>query len=223
MEERRAPSARRAVAGTVAAVCAVGAAAAFWPFLRHGLRGSAPFVAASDRLVAKQVEAVASMNPRAKGRMVDLGSGNGALVVVRTDFFCFCFLMDGDKAFAKRFPEMECIGVDNNVWLTLVSRWRARGLKNARFRKRNLFKFDVSSCDVVLACLVPSMMAQLGAMLRNAAKPEAIIVCARFPLENGIKAEITLPGGPVDGVWIYRGRQMVIQSASNSSSVPLKN
>lgn len=61
------------------ALCFAGAV--FWPFLRHGLRRTAPYVAASDSLVEKQIRAARDLLDAENFSMVDLGSGDGALVL----------------------------------------------------------------------------------------------------------------------------------------------
>ncbi len=132
---KRKKSSLLVVAGSLGFVGAL-----FWPFLRHGLRRTAPYVAASDSLVAKQVEAAKLLWKTDEAVMCDLGSGDGELVL----------------AFASAFPQAKCIGVENNPWLTWLSRYRAaaRRLKNASFQTGDLYKLPISNCNMVLACLV---------------------------------------------------------------------
>lgn len=59
------------------------AGAVFWPFLRHGLRRTAPYVAASDSLVSKQLQAVRELGlADSSFKMVDLGSGERCMPCV---------------------------------------------------------------------------------------------------------------------------------------------
>jgi hypothetical protein len=58
--------------------------AVFWPFLRHAMRRTAPYITASDSLIQKQISLVEQMSKRSNFSMVDLGSGDGALVLVNS-------------------------------------------------------------------------------------------------------------------------------------------
>lgn len=116
---------------------------------------------------------------------VDLGSGDGQVVL----------------AVAAAFPSISCVGVENNAWLVLASRWRARHLPNASFVQNDLYRVKLDNYDVIFVCLVPSMLARLEASVANL-NPSPLVISARFPLPNKTPSQI-IAGGPISGVWTY--------------------
>lgn len=106
--------------------------------------------------------------------------------------------------------------MENNPWLVALSRFRAASqrLGNASFRTGDLYKYPVATSDVVLACLVSSMLPDLEAKLEREARPGTLVLCARFPLPTmSHSLVLELPGGPVDGLWCYK-LQSKVQSSS---------
>jgi hypothetical protein len=94
------------------------------------------------------------------------------------------------------------MGVENNPWLTLAARIRGRRLPNARFVTGDLYRHPIDKNDVVLACLVPSMLPGLEAKFAREAQAGTLVLSARFPLPTMV-AHHQSPGGAVDGVWCY--------------------
>ncbi len=97
------------------------------------------------------------------------------------------------------------MGVDDNPLLVWAARWRARRLRNARFFRGDLFSCPLASdSDVVLVCLVPAMMERLSATTLTQLRKNTLVLSARFEIPDMVALECVLPGGPIDGVWLYR-------------------
>lgn len=172
-------------AGILSAGVAVGSLA--WPFLRHGLRRTAPYVAASPRLVERQISTIPTSKKDAPLSVIDLGSGDGSVLA----------------EFAKAFPKWKNFtGVDNNFVLIASSALRYRRDDRIKFRVGDLFATNLAPYDVILVCLVPSMLPQVEQMLEKTAKSGALVICSRFALPTW-KPTNVLDGGPIDGVFVY--------------------
>ena len=175
------------IVGTVGVI-----ALAAGPFLMHGFRRTAPYVAASPSLLKKQISIVSEHLRNSKtASMIDLGSGDGSVVF----------------SFAKAFPMWQKLcGVDNNWVLVASSTLRNRDAR-VSFRVGDIYRQpDLSEFDALAVCLVPSMLSSVETMLQERAKPGALVICGRFPLPNW-KPIQTLPGDAVDGVWVYKVAQ----------------
>ena len=124
-------------------------------------------------------------------RLIDLGSGNGCLVV----------------AAAQALP-VRGVGVELNPWLVWWSRWqafRAGVSKYCSFQVRDLWSTDLSQYDTIVVCGVPDMMPPLADKLRHEMKPDAILIAGRFKMESWTPTHTLLDSSSdaVDGVWVY--------------------
>ncbi len=177
--------------------------AVFWPFLRPALRRVAPYMPAGDALVRNAVHAVRTHGPTTPGALVDLGSGDGVVVIE-------C---------ARQLPGWRFVGVEDNQWLVLASRWRSRGLP-INYHTGDLYKHgwvvlvlmnvllltpstDLSRYSVIFVCLVPSMLSGVEERALASAAPGTLLLSARFPLPN-FKPIDVYAGGPVSGLWVYK-------------------
>eukprot|EP00013_Stygamoeba_regulata_P010434 CAMPEP_0177686266 /NCGR_PEP_ID=MMETSP0447-20121125/33476_1 /TAXON_ID=0 /ORGANISM="Stygamoeba regulata, Strain BSH-02190019" /LENGTH=418 /DNA_ID=CAMNT_0019196375 /DNA_START=66 /DNA_END=1319 /DNA_ORIENTATION=- len=193
------------------------------PFLLPGLRRlSAPFVAANDHLIGNVARALPG-DPKRK-LFVDIGSGDG------------CIVVDVAKETGIRG-----VGIENNPWLVLASRWRARREKvseRVSFKRQDLWKADLSQYDVLCFVLVPDMMEELERKLHREMKPSAYAIAGRFPLATwphldthallsavgDIPDEPLEQGGPIDGVWVYRKPDKVQPAvADDALATPLSH
>lgn len=150
------------------------------PFLRR-YGGNAPYLSSSPlaiRTVLQVCSAVATEKKR-KVRMVDIGSGNGELVVEAAKL------------------GLECEGYELNwilVLASLVRAWAAGPEVEARFHWKNLWGANLSSFDVVVVFGVPEIMAKLQARFVKDLKPGTVVCSNQFPLpiwvpfkeENGV-------------------------------------
>nr|XP_005899666.2 PREDICTED: protein FAM173B isoform X1 [Bos mutus] len=169
------------VGGTLVAVYAVAT-----PFVTPALRRIClPFVPATT----KQIENVVKMLECRRGALVDIGSGDGRIVI----------------AAAKE--GFTAVGYELNPWLVWYSRYRARreGVQaSARFYISDLWKVTFSQYSNVVIFGVPQMMAQLEKKLELELQDDARVIACRFPFPHWTPAQVT--GEGIDTVWAYDAR-----------------
>ncbi|XP_012373273.1 protein FAM173B [Octodon degus] len=162
------------------------------PFLTPALRKVClPFVPAT----AKQIENVLEMLRARRGSLVDIGSGDGRVVI----------------AAAKE--GFTAVGYELNPWLVWYSRYRAwrEGVHgSATFYISDLWKVSFSQYSNVVIFGVPQMMPQLERKLELELAGDARVIACRFPFPHWTPAHVT--GDGVDTVWAYdastfRGRE----------------
>ncbi|MEK7608946.1 MAG: class I SAM-dependent methyltransferase [Patescibacteria group bacterium] len=130
---------------------------------------SAPFLPSYRRQKRKILEPLFELARSAPGnKFVDLGSGDGRVVM---EFACRGF---------------DSWGVEFNPALVLWSRARIKlaGLKNAHIIKKNFWKIDLASFDIVYIYQLTSVNALLADKFKKELKPGALIISAGFFLPN---------------------------------------
>ncbi|XP_037765991.1 adenine nucleotide translocase lysine N-methyltransferase isoform X4 [Chelonia mydas] len=108
-------------------------------FRRVPLKLQVPYVPSS----AKQVENVMSLLKGRSGKMVDLGSGDGRIVL---------------EAYKRGFRP--AVGYELNPWLLRLSNyraWRAGCYGKVFYHRQDLWKVNVSDCNNVSVFLAPSV------------------------------------------------------------------
>uniref|UniRef100_A0A8C2S6S7 ATP synthase subunit C lysine N-methyltransferase n=1 Tax=Capra hircus TaxID=9925 RepID=A0A8C2S6S7_CAPHI len=169
------------VGGTLVAVYAVAT-----PFITPALRRIClPFVPATT----KQIENVVKMLQCRSGPLVDIGSGDGRIVI----------------AAAKE--GFTAVGYELNPWLVWYSRYRAwrEGVQaSARFYISDLWKVTFSQYSNVVIFGVPQMMAPLEEKLELELQDDARVIACRFPFPHWTPAQVT--GEGIDTVWAYDAR-----------------
>ncbi|KAM4689403.1 ATP synthase subunit C lysine N-methyltransferase isoform 1-T2 [Discoglossus pictus] len=167
-----------AVGGTLVALYAIAT-----PFVAPALRKVClPYVPATTT----QVENVLKMLQSRTGRVVDIGSGDGRIVI----------------AAAKK--GFQAVGYELNPWLVWYSRYRAwrEGVHhNARFYISDLWKVSFSQYTNVVIFGVPQMMPQLEEKLQIELEDRARVIACRFPFPHWVPDNIS--GEGVDTVWTY--------------------
>lgn len=137
-----------------------------------------PFVPSSDESANQML---ALMKKYKIKRVLDMGSGNGKLVILLTK--------EGYQA----------TGVELNPWLVFKSRraLRKAGLKDkASIRWGNFWSFKIDNYDAVTLYLVPHILPRLEKKLKKELKPGSYIVSNYFtmpsikPLQKTTKASI---------------------------------
>ncbi|XP_028833901.1 protein N-lysine methyltransferase FAM173B [Denticeps clupeoides] len=166
------------VAGSVAALYA-----AAGPFVAPALRRVClPFVPATPA----QVENVLKALQARSGSLVDIGSGDGRIVI----------------AAAKN--GFQAVGFELNPWLVWYSRYRAwrEGVRHSTsFYISDLWKVSFSQYTNVVIFGVPQMMDQLENKLQRELQSSAKVVACRFPFPTWVPDSIT--GEGIDAVWTY--------------------
>ncbi|XP_058536077.1 ATP synthase subunit C lysine N-methyltransferase isoform X1 [Ochotona princeps] len=162
------------------------------PFVTPALRKIClPFVPATP----KQVENVLKMLQCRSGSVVDIGSGDGRIVVAAA------------KAGFRAF------GYELNPWLVWYARyqaWRAGVHGSTKFYISDLWKVTFSQYTNVVVFGVPQMMLQLEKKLELELKDDARVIACRFPFPHWTPECVT--GEGIDAVWAYdasafRGRE----------------
>ncbi|EHB05072.1 Protein FAM173B [Heterocephalus glaber] len=173
------------VGGALVAVYAVAT-----PFITPALRKIClPFVPAT----AKQIENVMKMLRHRRGSLVDIGSGDGRVVIAAAE--------EGFTA----------VGYELNPWLVWYSRYRAwRAGSSATFYISDLWKVTFSQYSNVVVFGVPQMMPQLEKKLEQELEEDARVIACRFPFPHWTPDHVV--GAGVDTVWAYdmgtlRGRE----------------
>ncbi|XP_013370444.1 PREDICTED: protein FAM173B isoform X2 [Chinchilla lanigera] len=187
LERPGAGSSQRSGWGLVLTGVAGGALVAVYavatPFLTPALRKVClPFVPAT----AKQIENVVKMLRLRRGSLVDIGSGDGRVVI----------------AAAKE--GFTAVGYELNPWLVWYSRYRAwrEGVHgSATFYISDLWKVSFSQYSNVVIFGVPQMMPQLERKLELELEDHARVIACRFPFPHWTPAHVT--GDGADTVWAY--------------------
>jgi len=154
------------------------------PFVLPALRRVClPFVPATTTQVAN-VRAALKGN---QGKLLDIGSGDGRLVV---------------EAARMGFKST---GVELNRWLVYYSRvsaWREGVRSNTNFLRHDLWKHDMSGYNNVVIFGVEQMMPELEAKLTRELGPGARVVACRFRFPTW--TPVREIGSGVDTVWTYQ-------------------
>ncbi|NXG42671.1 F173B methyltransferase, partial [Psilopogon haemacephalus] len=175
------------VGGTLLALYAVAI-----PFVTPALRKVClPFVPATST----QIQNVLKMLESRSGSLVDIGSGDGRVVI----------------AAAKK--GFKAVGCELNPWLVWYSRyraWRDGVHQNTKFYISDLWKVSFSCYTNVVVFGVPQMMPQLERKLEEELEHNARIIACRFPFPSWIPDHTA--GEGTDTVWVYdlkhsRGRE----------------
>ncbi|XP_077172496.1 adenine nucleotide translocase lysine N-methyltransferase isoform X2 [Paroedura picta] len=152
-------------------------------FRKVPLKLQVPYVPAS----VKQVENVMSLLAGRSGKMVDLGSGDGRIVLE-----------------AHRRGFRPAIGYELNPWLLRLSSyraWKAGCYGEVSYRREDLWKVDLSDCGNVTVFLAPSVLPLLERKLLAELPEEARVVAGRFPLPNW--ASTSTAGDGLNQAWAY--------------------
>lgn len=154
-----------------------------------GFMHSSPPVPSCGKVKKAMMEDAASYLAEKKGLVVmDLGSGWGSLLL----------------PLAKKFPEHTFIGIEYGFIPYVISCWRARKLKNLRFKKEDFFESDISNADMIFLFLLTSTMEKLSKKCIAEIKSSAIIYANRFPMQ-GIKPTKKVSfGSDYETYYIYK-------------------
>ncbi|XP_051825805.1 ATP synthase subunit C lysine N-methyltransferase isoform X3 [Antechinus flavipes] len=184
------------VGGTLVAVYAVAT-----PFLTPALRKIClPFVPATSN----QIENVLKMLRCRRGSLVDIGSGDGRIVIAAAK--------EGFRA----------VGYELNPWLVWYSRYRAwrEGVHDvAKFYISDLWKVSFSQYTNVVIFGVPQMMLQLEKKLQLELEDDARVIACRFPFPHWNPDHVT--GEGIDTVWAYDSK--TFKGSKKSCPKPMPN
>jgi len=122
-------------------------------------------------------------------KFYDLGSGNGKVI----------------SAIAKRYPNLECVGIEYNIAGICFSKFRNNFLKNkVIYRMENFFKTDIRDADIVYTFLFPELVERLENKFSQEIKKGGLVIANTFPLKIK-KPKKVIAGivGKLDTIYIY--------------------
>ncbi|KAK6617453.1 hypothetical protein RUM43_014462 [Polyplax serrata] len=170
--------------GGITSGLAIGLTVVSTPFIfPYFRRVCLPYVPATTQ----QVENILYALKGRSGNVIDLGSGDGRIVL------------------ATAQNGFQSTGVELNPWLVAYSKlaaFKSGFHKNTRFLKTDLWKFNLEPYNNVVIFGVDSMMTELELKFLKELKPNTVIVACRFPLKK-LKPVKTIGKG-IDTVWIYQ-------------------
>ncbi|XP_069066657.1 adenine nucleotide translocase lysine N-methyltransferase [Pleurodeles waltl] len=152
-------------------------------FRRVPLKLQVPYLPAS----IGQVKNVMALLHGRSGKMVDLGSGDGRIVL---------------EACRKGFKP--AVGYELNPWLIRLSRfyaWRAGYSHEVSYLRNDLWKVRLHDCNNISVFLAPSVLGLLESKLLAELPDGARVVTGRFPLPTWVPSSIL--GDGVDRAWAY--------------------
>ncbi|XP_071389420.1 adenine nucleotide translocase lysine N-methyltransferase isoform X1 [Centroberyx affinis] len=152
-------------------------------FRRVPLRLQVPYLPASKT----QVQNVMTLLRGRQGTLVDLGSGDGRIVLE-----------------AHRHGFTPAVGYELNPWLVCLARfhaWRAGHHGKVSYRREDLWKVDLTHCKNVTVFLAPSVLSLLQEKLQAELPDDALVVAGRFPFCDWTPCRTE--GHGVDRAWAY--------------------
>ncbi|KAM7372154.1 hypothetical protein PAMP_009347 [Pampus punctatissimus] len=152
-------------------------------FRKVPLRLQVPYIPASKA----QVHNVMTLLRGRKGSLVDLGSGDGRIVLE-----------------AHRQGFTPAVGYELNPWLVRLAHfhaWRAGFRGKVSYRREDLWKVDLTECKNITVFLAPSVLSLLQEKLQAELPDDALVVAGRFPLPDWTPCRIE--GHGVDRAWMY--------------------
>uniref|UniRef100_A0A1B6D0Q0 Methyltransferase domain-containing protein n=2 Tax=Clastoptera arizonana TaxID=38151 RepID=A0A1B6D0Q0_9HEMI len=162
----------------------VGLMAVCLPFITPALRRVClPYVPATTTQVKNVLKVLSGRG----GNLVDLGSGDGRIVV----------------AAAK--VGLAADGVELNPWLVFYSRFAAykAGVSHSTsFYRKNLFEYSLKPYNNIVIFGVQEMMLELEQKIEKEAGNDTWVVACRFPLPTKQPSQ-TVDAG-IDSVWMYK-------------------
>ncbi|XP_056390550.1 adenine nucleotide translocase lysine N-methyltransferase isoform X1 [Hyla sarda] len=152
-------------------------------FRKVPLKLQVPYMPAS----AKQVENVMTLLKGRAGKMADLGSGDGRIVLE-----------------AARRGFHPAVGYELNPWLLRLSyfyAWRSGYHRRVTYLREDLWKVKLHDCDNISIFLAPSVLALLEDKMLAELPRDARVVTGRFPLPTWLPSDIL--GEGIDRAWAY--------------------
>ncbi|KAJ0058498.1 hypothetical protein NL108_016104 [Boleophthalmus pectinirostris] len=168
-------------------------------FRRVPLKLQVPYIPASR----SQVRNVMTLLKGRKGGIVDLGSGDGRIVLE-----------------AHRHGFTPAVGYELNPWLIYLSRfnaWRSGHHRKVSYRREDLWKVDLSECKNITVFLAPSVLSLLQKKLLAELPDDALVIAGRFPFPDWTPCRTE--GLGVDRAWAYNieVQRNVTKNADNDS------
>lgn len=117
---------------------------------------------------ATAARAIASLLPRSRFTLIDLGCGDGGLL----------------RHLARTRPECDFLGVEHAPLPWLWARLASLALPNCRIRLGDFWGRHLGKQDVVYAFLSPAPMPRLWRKAREEMRPGALLISNSFPVPD---------------------------------------
>lgn len=158
------------------------------PFLRRF--SGAPYVAstkkAREAIIGRlRQEIKETVGIRETLQVVDLGSGSGDVLLEA----------------AQQLKQVQGIGYELNVWLVLLSRWRAyrQGVSSqVRFIRGDMWNAQLKNTNAVIIFGIPKVMSRFGEKLIKEAPHGCLVASNSFQIDDWRPLQRRM------GVWFYR-------------------
>ncbi|XP_029582832.1 adenine nucleotide translocase lysine N-methyltransferase [Salmo trutta] len=187
-------------AGTGLAVYGMWAGVLMPGFRKVPLKLQVPYLPASK----KQVRNVMALLSGRHGNLVDLGSGDGRIVLE-----------------AHKHGFGPTVGYELNPWLVRLANfhaWRAGHYGKVSYRQEDLWKVDLTECKNVTVFLAPSVLSLLQEKMEAELPDDALVVAGRFPFTEWTPCRIE--GDGVDRAWAYTMQAQRLPAGSAVLPVP---
>lgn len=150
------------------AISVIGIIALYFLFNSCFMR-SAPPVPTSGKVKNSMLENIIQILKKRKNQTVmDLGSGWGTLLL----------------PLAQQFPNHNFIGIEHGWIPYLISKFRARKMKNIKFYRQNFFNTDISKADIILLFLLSHLMEKINIKCQMEAKKGTLLYVNHFPIPH---------------------------------------
>ncbi len=119
------------------------------------------------KIIFNRLKSIKNLEGQRK-TFVDLGSGDGRIIF---------------EAIRRGF---DAIGYDLNFVLNIIAFWKAKfkGIKNAKFYRKDFFRLDLSNIDIVFVYLYPNVLAKLEDKFLKELKAGTLVVSVDYPLQK---------------------------------------
>ena len=129
-------------------------------------RGYAPFISSSPQVIAR---IMAELDLKPGSKVYELGCGKAGFL----------------RAVSKKFPQAECIGIENSPWPYFRAKIQvALSKSKIKIIKNNLFKVNLREADLIYCYLNTYMMRELEKKFRQECQPGVQIISYAFPIPN---------------------------------------
>ena len=129
-------------------------------------RGYAPFISSAPKVIAR---IMSELNLKNGGKVYELGCGKAGFL----------------GAVSQKFPNANCIGIENSPWPYLRAKIQASMSQgNIKIINSDMFKVSLADADLIYCYLNTSMMVKLEKKFKAECRPGTQIISNAFPLPN---------------------------------------
>ncbi len=129
-------------------------------------RSYAPFISSAPKVIARLMS---ELDLKSGGKVYELGCGKAGFL----------------RAVSRKFPNSDCIGIENSPWPYLRAKIQASmGEGNIKIINSDMFKVNLADADLIYCYLNTGMMIKLETKFKTECRPGTQIISNAFPLPN---------------------------------------